>query len=403
MHTPEFGGGIHGTKSVVFAISDFQAKGFRSLKSVSYPMSNLDVFVGANGVGKTNLYRALELMRAAADNTVARDLAWEGGLTSALWAGHRLGRRPVEISLAVGLFDPSGGAEAARYRYELTIGWPAPMAAAFDGEPHIKTESLVYLRRSRPLRLLERKGPSVMARGDEDRIVQIDLDLLPSETALGRLEDPSRFPELDIVRRTLQQWRFYHGFRMDSASPLRRACPAVATPVLAADGSDLAAVFATLAWIRRDRSELDAAIQGAFPGSQLVVLGPEGAVSFAMVFPEFPQRQFAAAELSDGTLRFLALAGALLAYRLPPFIALNEPEASLHPDLMEPLAAMVVNAAKRSQVWLVTHSERLAEAVTAAGGGKVRTVVKTDGATMIEGLKAWGEFEDEASEGNEDG
>lgn len=86
------------------------------------------------------------------------------------------------------------------------------------------------------------------------------------------------------------------------------------------------------------------------------------------------------------------------AYRLPPFIALNEPEASLHPDLMEPLAGMVVNAAKRSQVWLVTHSERLAQAVNAAGGAMVRTVVKTDGATTIEGLKAWGEFEDEADE-----
>ena len=57
-------------------------------------------------------------------------------------------------------------------------------------------------------------------------------------------------------------------------------------------------------------------------------------------------------------------AKAALAYRLPPFIALNEPEASLHPDLMEPLAGMVVKAAKRrSQVWLVTHSERLAHAV----------------------------------------
>jgi len=151
-----------------------------------------------------------------------------------------------------------------------------------------------------------------VARADEDRAVKIDLDLLPSETALGRLEDPSRFPELDLVRRTLQQWRFYHGFRTDSASPLRRPCPAVATPVLGADGSDLAAVFATLAWIRRDRTELDAAIEGAFPGAELVVLELEGAVSFAMVFPEFPQRRFSAAELSDGTLRFLALAGALL-------------------------------------------------------------------------------------------
>jgi predicted ATPase len=114
-----------------------------------------------------------------------------------------------------------------------------------------------------------------------------------------------------------------------------------------------------------------------------------------MTFPEFPQRVFEASELSDGTLRFLALAGALLAYRLPPFIALNEPEASLHPDLMEPLARLDVQAAERTQVWLVTHSTRLADAVAASGVGKVRRVVKREGATEIEGLKRWGAFEDD--------
>jgi predicted ATPase len=266
------------------------------------------------------------------------------------------------------------------------------MSAAFEGEAQVKAEVLTYLGGRRPLRLLERKGPRVAARGDDDEPVTIDLDLLPSETALGRLEDPSRFPELDRVRRTLQQWRFYHGFRTDAASALRRPCPAVATPVLASDGSDLAAVFATLAHIRKDRTELDDAVGQAFPGARLVVPSPSRTASFGMVFPELPQRVFEAGELSDGTLRFLALAGALLAYRLPPFIALNEPESSLHPDLMEPLAALVVKASQRAQVWLVTHSERLAEAVLAAGGGNARTVVKADGETRIVGLRAFGEF-----------
>jgi predicted ATPase len=114
-----------------------------------------------------------------------------------------------------------------------------------------------------------------------------------------------------------------------------------------------------------------------------------------MTFPEFPRRVFEAHELSDGTLRFLALAGALLAYRLPPFIALNEPEASLHPDLTAALADLVVRAAQRTQLWLVTHSPALAQAILASGAGKVRTVVKQDGATRIDGLKAWGAFEDE--------
>jgi len=98
---------------------------------------------------------------------------------------------------------------------------------------------------------------------------------------------------------------------------------------------------------------------------------------------------------SDGTLRYLALAGALLSLRLPSFIALNEPESSLHPDLLEPLARLIARAAERTQIWLVTHSERLAAALAKHGGVAPRTVIKKDGETWIEGLKLIGRFDDE--------
>ena len=162
-------------------------------------------------------------------------------------------------------------------------------------------------------------------------------------------------------------WRFYHDFRSDRASPLRQPCLAVTTPTLASDGSDLAAVFATLAHVRDDTIDLDRAIDDAFPGSQLVVPMPERTASFGLTMPDYPKRVFEAGELSDGTLRYLALAGALLGYRLPSFIALNEPEASLHPELLEPLARLIVRAAERTQVWVVTHSERWLRHSRAAG------------------------------------
>jgi predicted ATPase len=122
---------------------------------------------------------------------------------------------------------------------------------------------------------------------------------------------------------------------------------------------------------------------------------PAREASFGVTFPDFYGRIFAAPELSDGTLRFLALAGALLGYRLPPFIALNEPETSLHPDLMDPLARLIARAAERTQVWLVTHSERLAEGVAEHAGARPRIVLKRDGETWIEGLRLSGSFDDE--------
>lgn len=384
---------------MVLPVREFSAAGYRSLQRIHYPMSRLDVFVGANGVGKSNLYRGLELLRAAAANTLGADLAREG-LDLAMWAGPRTAK-PRRIKLAASFSEPNR--LEAGYRYEVEIGAPpGGLDAPFPRAPEIKSESLTYLGGRRPVRLMEREGLHVMARDEDGRPVAIDIDLLESETALGRLEDPSRYPALDLVRRTLLAWRFYHGLRTDPDSPLRRPALGVPAPTLASDGSNLAAVFATLAYIRGDTDDLERMVERAFPGARLNILEPERATEFSMTFPEFPHRIFEPSELSDGTMRFLGLAGALMAYRLPPFIALNEPESSLHPDLMEPLAEMIVAAAQRTQLWLVTHSERLAKAIEATGEGAVRTVVKRKGATTIEGLTLFGTFREDEDDDEED-
>ncbi len=362
--------------------------GYRSLKSIRYPVGGLEVFVGANGVGKTNLYRGLELLRAAAENRLGYALAHER-MASAFFA-RPTRRGPPRMIFGAKLADPAQ--RATLYSYEIEIGYPGLAAGAFRREPEVKLETLSVSTGVRTVRLLERKGAAVMARDEDGRPVQLDLDLLSSETVLGTLQDPSRFPALDAVRRTLLEWRFYHDFSTAPGSPLRRPCVAVASPNLTSDGSNLAAVFATLTDIRGDTVELDQVISEAFPGAVLEVEAEDEA-SFGVRFPEFPHRLFTAAELSDGTLRFLALAGALLAYRLPPFIALNEPESSLHPDLMPALADLIVRAARRTQVWLVTHSEPLADLVAETPDAARRTVFKKDGATWIEGLKLFSAYE----------
>jgi predicted ATPase len=180
------------------------------------------------------------------------------------------------------------------------------------------------------------------------------------------------------------EWRFYHDLRTDPASPLRRPSLAVASPTLESDGGNLAAVLATLVHLRQDTDALDRAVDDAFADARLEVPVPGRAASFGLVFPEHPRRAFDAAELSDGTLRYLAPAGALLSFRLPPFIALNEPEASLHPELLEPLARLVAAASLRTQIWLVTHSERLAGALEHVASARPRRMIKEEGETVIE-------------------
>jgi len=114
-----------------------------------------------------------------------------------------------------------------------------------------------------------------------------------------------------------------------------------------------------------------------------------------MRFPQMPKRAFEAHELSDGTLQFLALMGALLSYRAAPLIALNELEASLNPSLLPALASTIARAAERSQIWVVTHSVELADAIADMTGVVPREVVRDDNGTAIKGISRLGQVDDD--------
>jgi predicted ATPase len=378
-------------------VSEVRTSGYRSLRAIRFPLGRLSVFVGANGAGKTNLYRTLQLLQASAAGVLSSELAAEGGMESALWAGKRKKHEPALISL-MAKFAPSVDGDDASdggFSYRVTVGLAACDAAAFKLEPQVKEETLTFHHGARPIKLLERRGPHVVARDEEGLRIDLAMDLMASETALASIAEPERFADLALIRRTMLDWRFYHVLRTDRDSPLRRPCLAVTSPTLSSDGSNLAAVFATLVHIRQDVESLRRMIDDAFAGARLVVPPPERAASFGMIFPDYPQRVFDASELSDGTLRYLALAGTLMAYRLPAFIALNEPEASLHPDLLDPLARLIVQASSRTQIWLVTHSEHLAASLRKHGEVEPHTVVKRGGETWIQGLKQVGGFDDD--------
>jgi len=178
-------------------VREVNAAGYRSLRAIRFPVARLTVVVGANGVGKTNLYRALQLLQAAASGTLAREIAGEGGMAAAMWAGARRDKGPPRIALSVAFAadgdDPSDAAGPA-YSYEVAIGFRTPTGAAFAEEPQVKEETLTFHAPRRRMKMLERRGPSVTARDRADQLVEVDTDLMASETALGSLEDPARFP-----------------------------------------------------------------------------------------------------------------------------------------------------------------------------------------------------------------
>ena len=369
------------------------AANYRSLRSIRMDLAGVNVFIGENGVGKSNLYRALQLVQAAVRGNLAYEIAAEGGMASALWSGRRRDEKNFRIKLDVELLDEE---RAVTFRYRVEAGLRPPKAAAgFAFEPQIKAEELSVETGSRPVTMVKRMGPGIMVRGERGRMEEYPEQAITSETAIALLGDAGHYPEVGAFRRMVDGWRFFHGFRTDRDSPLRRPCLAVTSPLLDQDGGNLAAVFATLVHTRQDTVDLGRAIAAAFGGAKLHVPEPGESAEFGLVFPDFPNRVFHPRELSDGQIRFLGLAAALMSYRQPPLIALNEPEASLHPDMLPPLADMIAEAARSSQIWIVTHSEQLASAVEERCGVRPKRVIRKDGATWIEGMRLTGFIEDD--------
>lgn len=365
---------------------------YRSIRRLTIPIHPLSVFVGENGVGKSNLYKSLSLLRDAATGRITRSVADEGGLNSVCWSGIRKRGEDGRLRLS---------AKFESMRYSIELGFPGPLEAAFSGEPMIKAESIEVTRGKRTVQMMERKNSLISVRGESGAWNSHKDAVLPSETALAGFFDGKECPEIDLIRNAMLGWRFYHDFRTDPASPIRKPCLAITTPSLSADGSDLAAALATLYTIRQDATDIQDAIQDAFPGAELRAWEANGSCEFDLQLADMP-RPFKAHELSDGTLKYICLLAVFMGYRLPPFIALNEPETSLHPSLLAPLARLIAKASHRADIWIVTHSEHLMEALRSESSVPLRRVIKSKGATAIEGLTIGGEYRDEESEDDDD-
>jgi predicted ATPase len=187
-------------------------------------------------------------------------------------------------------------------------------------------------------------------------------------------------PEVLLLRDRMRSWRFYDQFRTDRDAPARQSRIGTRTPVLDHDGADLPAALQTIREVGA-AEDLSSAVADAFPGSRVEVVDRDG--RFGLRFHQYGLlRPLDAAELSDGTLRYLLWVAALLTPRPPELLVLNEPETSLHPDLLPPLAHLVITAATRSQVVVVTHSSVLTGALEKAS---VLTLVKEAGTTMLDG------------------
>jgi predicted ATPase len=276
--------------------------------------------------------------------------------------GMRDGDVPVQGTRRSGPVGLRLGFASDETSYSIELGLPVVAGPTMFGlDPEIKVEAAWTGPTLRPGTLqVQRNGPSVRLRDSSGEWMHHDHQLRPYDSMLSEFADPRNAPELLALREQIRSWRFYDHFRTDAAAPARQPQLGTRTPVLAADGSDLAAALQTV----REIGTTDPAgsIDAAFPGSTLEISERDGWFSFGLRQPGM-LRPLGAAELSDGTLRYLLWVAALLSPRPPALLVLNEPEMSLHPELIEPLAALIAGAATRSQVIVVSHSAALIAAL----------------------------------------
>ncbi|VVQ12491.1 hypothetical protein PS914_05365 [Pseudomonas fluorescens] len=366
---------------------------YRSINKLVIPLGRLNLITGPNGSGKSNLYRALRLLAETAQGGVVNALAREGGLDSTFWAGPenisrrmRNGEVPIEATVRQGVKRLRLGFAGEDFSYSIALGLPEKTLSCFSLDPEIKKECIWSGPFYRPASLLvDRDGPMIRAR--EGRGWEVLTRHTPNfDSLFDQVGSFRTSPEVLQLREFIRRWRFYDHFRSDADAPVRQPQLGTRTPVLHHDGRDLAAALQTIREIG-DPEALQTAISDAFPGARLNIAPLQGGRFAIEFYQEGLLRPLSAAELSDGTLRYLLLVAALLTPRPPSLMVLNEPETSLHPDLLPALARLIIRASEQSQVWVVSHARRLISALQEDEECNCIVLEKTLGQTGIVGQR----------------
>lgn len=341
-------------------ITKLHIEGFRSLRNVSWSPGSLNVIIGPNGTGKSNLLRFLELISVSAQGKLGKYVQSLGGMDPIVWDGEATSIKFVMELVPTTELDPE--------HYELEL------ARLGSGSSYrIENESLINshkLRRGterKPFKFLERRANNAVIYDENERtFVTPEEFMLDEESVLSIASGPFSFNHfIPPFQRELASIAVYRDLNTNTDAPIRQSAISRMEKRVAPDGQNLISVMHTLYTGDRDfKNDINSAMRAAFGDDFEELIFPPAADQRIQLRVRWKslRREQSAAELSDGTLRFLFLLTVLASPSLAPIIAIDEPETGLHPSMLPLIAEYAVEASKRAQVILTTHSPQFLDA-----------------------------------------
>lgn len=329
----------------MYKVNRIRITGFRRLRDVDLPVRPLMVLIGANGVGKTSLLDTFSLLSASASGNLNTILSQFGGVANLLTRG-----KSEELSFLVDMEVP--GYKPLEYELHL----------ALTGTGYsISGEVLSQQREghSQPFKHIDSSSSDIRYYEiDQGRLVRPNWEHNSLETSLSQV--PKMFHQPEELRRILATATQYHVLDVGPRAPVKLPQQMKPAMLPGPDGEDLVPY---LYYLREsDRNRFDAivdSLRSAFPDFEELNFPPVAAGMLAMTWKDgkFAKPMYMN-ELSEGTLRFLWLVSLLQSAHLSAVTMIDEPEVSLHPELLNLLADLMREASKRTQLIVATHSDR---------------------------------------------
>lgn len=342
-------------------ILELDVEGFRSLKSVRWKPGDLNVVIGPNGTGKSNLLRFLELISVAAQGRLGKYIQALGGMEPIVWDGQ---------SPAISFILKTSPVDSGPEQYELRLS-RLGKSSSYRIDNELLTNHVLVRRglKPGPFKFLQRtERAAVVFDEHEKSFVAPKESVLEDETLLSAAGGPFSYNRLiSPFQQALASIAVYHDLHVNRDAVIRQPTVARTEKRVDPDGQNLISVLHTLYTGDRDfKRDIDSAMRAAFGDDFEELVFPPAADQRIQLRVRWKplKREQSAADLSDGTLRFLFLLTVLASPSAAPVIAIDEPETGLHPSMLPIVAEYAVDAALRSQVILTTHSPQFLDAFT---------------------------------------